>query len=270
MDITLVSAGIEDAAMILEGQREAFMPSLERYRDGDMNPANEKLENIQRAIENEYFYKILADGAFAGALFLEREPDRQRLKLHTLYVLPVLQNRGIGGQAIDIAERLHADAAEWSLNTPADLLNNRHLYEKKGYKKRREAKINDALTLVYYTKCGEGAAYYEAETARAVKQDEPIELFKGQSFAVGEEFQGHEGWDGWYFCTAGAKSGWVHGSVIDVQGGRGVAKEDYSAYELSFKKGDKLRGLRNAGGWVWCEDERFERGWAPKCNLRRI
>lgn len=270
MDVTLAVARQNDAVMILEGQRKAFLPSLERYQDGDMDPANEKLENIQRAIENEYFYVILADGEFAGALMIEKDPDRQHLKLHTIYVLPEFQNRGIAGCAIDIAQRLHDDAADWRLNTPADLANNRHLYEKKGYIKRSEIKINDLLTLVYYSKCGESAIPYRAETDRDARRDDPIELHRGQSFSVGEAFQEQEGWDGWYFCIAGAKSGWVHESVIKMQGGKGVAKEDYSARELSLKKGEKLKGIKETGGWIWCENEKGERGWTPKCCLKRV
>lgn len=270
MDVTLVSAGTGDAATILDGQRRAFLPQLERYQDGDMDPANEKLENIQKAICDEYFYMILADGAFAGALLIKEERGGERLKLHTVYVLPELQNIGIAGRAIDIAERMHAYAADWALNCPADLKNNRHLYEKKGYIKRREIRINGALTLASYSKCGEGAARCEAVTAHKAKQGDPIELIKGQSFSVGEAFQEQEGWDGWYFCTAGAKSGWVHESVIDMRGDKGVAKEDYSARELSLEKGEKLRAIRETGGWMWCENERFERGWAPKSCLKRV
>ncbi|MGE5494381.1 MAG: GNAT family N-acetyltransferase [Burkholderiales bacterium] len=184
MNVTLVRAGSKDAETILEGQRNAFLPMLERYNDGDMDPANEKLENIQKAIRGQHFYKILADGKFAGALLIEEERGGERLKLHTLYVLPELQNMGIGGRAIDIAERLHQGAADWTLNCPADLENNRHLYEKKGYIKRSEQKINDALTIVNYTKCGDAAAVYEAIAAREAKRDGVIELAKGESVSV--------------------------------------------------------------------------------------
>jgi GNAT superfamily N-acetyltransferase len=270
MDVTLVRAVIEDAETILEGQRNAFLPMLERYNDGDMDPANEKLENIQKAIRGQHFYKILADGKFAGALLIEEERGGERLKLHTLYVLPELQNMGIGGRAIDIAERLHQGAADWTLNCPADLPNNRHLYEKKGYIKRGEQKINDALTIVYYTKCGDAAAAYEAIAAREAKRDGLIELVKGQSVSVGEAFFEQEGWDGWYYCTAAEQSGWVHESVLDIHGGKGVAKEYYSSNELDLEKGERLRGIAETGGWVWCENSRFERGWVPLGCLKRL
>lgn len=269
MDVTLISAGQGDAETILMGQRKAFLPTLERYHVGDMDPANEKLENIQKSIRGQYFYMILADGKFVGALLAEEERGGERMKLHTLYVLPGLQNMGIGGRAIDIAERLHP-AADWTLNCPADLENNRHLYEKKGYVKRREHKVNDALTIVYYTKCGAAAAAYEAIADRETKRNDVIELARGQSVTVGEAFLEQEGWDGWYFCMAAEQTGWVHESVLDMHGGKGVANEDYSSKELDLKKGEQLRGITETGGWIWCENSRFERGWAPLSCLKRL
>ncbi len=267
MNVTLVKAGQKDAQLILAGQREAFLPMLERYNAGDMDPANEKIENIQKAIEREYFYKILADGTFAGAMMIEKEGELH-LKLHTLYVKPDMQNKGIGGRAIDIAEKLHADAVEWTLNTPADQENNRHLYEKKGYVKRGERKINDALTLIYYSKAGSGAPVFIAAQSRDPKQSETIELKKGQRFKVGEEYQGPEGWDGWFYCTADTNRGWVQESFIERQGEGGIAKEDYSSFELMIEQGEKLRCLRETGGWALCENSRGGRGWVPMECLR--
>ncbi len=268
MDVVLVRADIKDAKLILDGQREAFSPTLERYHAGDLDPANEILENIEKAIEQAFFYKILADGEFAGAIMIEQEGPR-RLKLHTVYVKSELWNRGIAGRAIDIAERLHADAAEWTLNTPADLANNRHLYEKKGYVKRGETKINDALTLIYYGKAGHGATLYEAAQNRDTGQRQTLILKCGQKVKTDEEYDGPEGWKGWLYCTGeDGVSGWAPEGVIDEKSG--TVKEDYSSFELSIEKGEKLRGLRETGGWIWCENAKGERGWVPVECLKRV
>ncbi len=270
MDVKLVKAELKDAQLILEGQREAFLPDAGRYHAGDMDPANEKLENIQKAITDEYFYMIFADGEFAGALMIEKDPDPLHLKLHTLYVLPDLHNRGIAGKAVDLAEKLHSRAVEWALNTPSDLANNRHLYEKKGYVKRREVKINDFLTLSYYSKAGEAAPRYEAAVNRSEAQSSTIELRKGQRFTVGPKFEGNEGWNGWYHCTTEGRSGWVPESVIDFDNAEGTAKEDYSSFELDIVKGETLRGLKETGDWIWCENSKGARGWVPKDCIRQI
>lgn len=270
MNVTLVKASTEDAQAIWCGQREAFLPLLERYRDGDADPANEKLESIKDAIEQEYFYVILADGEFAGALMIEKNPDEKRLKLHTVYVKPALQSRGIAGRAIDIAEKLHAPV-EWTLNTPADLEGNRHLYEKKGYYLRGCLKINERLTLAYYSKAGAGAHIYEAVKAREPERGEPLILKKGDAVSVGETYEGPEGWDGWVRCTAeDGASGWVIKSAVDIREGIGIAMEDYSSFELDIEKGERLCALRSAGGWLWCENEQGKRGWVPEEYLKAM
>ncbi len=270
MDVKLVRAGSKDAQLILEGQRKAFWPLLEKYQDGAADPANESIENIRKAIENEYFYLIFADETFAGALMIEKDPDTYHLKLHTVYVIPGFQNKGIAGEAIDMAESLHSEAVEWTLNTPADLENNRHLYEKKGYIKRGEKKINDLLTLSYYSKAGRAAHVYEATESRDVKQGVSFELHKGQRFSVGPKYEGNKGWDGWYHCVAESGNGWVPESIISFDAAEGNAKEDYSSFELSIKKVETLKGIKETGGWILCENGKGIRGWVPKECLRII
>jgi GNAT superfamily N-acetyltransferase len=132
MDITLEQAKLEDAELILAGQRMCFLPLLERYQDHDFNPCNEKITSIQDSILNHYFYKILLNERFVGAIFVHENPDKLHFKLHTIYVLPEYQNKGVGSRAIDLVEKKHNDAIEWFLETPHDLRRNHHLYEKKG------------------------------------------------------------------------------------------------------------------------------------------
>jgi GNAT superfamily N-acetyltransferase len=153
MDITLEQAKLEDAELILAGQRMCFLPLLERYQDHDFNPCNEKITSIQDSILNHYFYKILLNERFVGAIFVHENPDKLHFKLHTIYVLPEYQNKGVGSRAIDLVEKKHNDAIEWFLETPHDLRRNHHLYEKKGYMRTgHEEKINDNLTLVHLKK----------------------------------------------------------------------------------------------------------------------
>jgi len=70
MEVRIERAKLEDAELILEGQRKCFLPLLERYQDHDLNPCNEKLESIQKSIIEHYFYKILVDGKFSGAVYV--------------------------------------------------------------------------------------------------------------------------------------------------------------------------------------------------------
>ena len=82
---------------------------------------------------------------------------------------------------------------------------------------------------------------------------EPICLTQGDVVSVGEEYEGPEGWAGWYLCSApGQQDGWVPGQIIELTApGSGVMKEDYSAKELDTAAGDRLTGSRLLNGWLW-------------------
>ena len=102
---------------------------------------------------------------------------------------------------------------------------------------------------------------------------EPITLTKGAPLIVGEQYQGSEGWQGWFFCTTpGQESGWVPAQIIEIiNGNTARAREDYTARELNVQKGDLLLGSRVLNGWVWCENPaNSESGGVPLSNLQEV
>ncbi|MHA7772157.1 SH3 domain-containing protein [Roseibium sp. M-1] len=76
-------------------------------------------------------------------------------------------------------------------------------------------------------------------------------------------------WDGytwlWAKNTAG-REGWVPDCLVSSDAPV-VATEDYSAMELTCKKGDVLITERILHGWAFCRNEADERGWVPARNL---
>jgi len=98
----------------------------------------------------------------------------------------------------------------------------------------------------------------------------PIQLNQGDSFVIGEEYQGSESWEDWFFCTTPNQiSGWVPKQVIErCHDGTGRALEDYSACELNVSTGETLIGARVLNGWIWCQRlASSEAGWVPLENL---
>lgn len=124
--------------------------------------------------------------------------------------------------------------------------------------------------LANYSKAGTAALCYEAAESRIAEDSITIELHKWQRFSVGAKYEGGEGWDGWYYCTAEGISGWVPESIIDFDGSEVTAKKDYSSFELSIVKGEKLRGISKTGGWIWCENFCGEHGWVPDECLKAV
>jgi len=153
MDFKLEKAQLKDAELIRNGQRVCFLPLLDRYQDHDVNPCNTALETISERIKNHYFYKIIVNDIFVGAIFIHENPDSFHLKLHTVYVLPEYQGKGFCQKAISEIEAIHNTAKEWVLETPHDLTRNHHVYEKMGYRKNGKVeRVNDNLSLIYYEK----------------------------------------------------------------------------------------------------------------------
>lgn len=101
----------------------------------------------------------------------------------------------------------------------------------------------------------------------------PITFRKGDPLVVGEEYEGSEGWDNWFYCsTPGQEPGWVPGQVIERLGdSSGRALDDYTARELNVLEGELLTGTRILNGWVWCEKSgSTESGWVPLENLKEV
>lgn len=101
----------------------------------------------------------------------------------------------------------------------------------------------------------------------------PITFRKGDPLVVGEQYEGSEAWDNWFFCsTPGEEPGWVPGQVIERLGGsNGRALDDYTARELNVLEGELLIGTRILNSWVWCEKLiSKESGWVPLDNLKEV
>ncbi|MBM1204809.1 ligand-binding protein SH3 [Pseudomonas fragi] len=91
-------------------------------------------------------------------------------------------------------------------------------------------------------------------------------LKAGDRVSVGEQYDGPEGWDKWFLCSApGQKAGWVPGQIIDS----GVVTQDYTARELEVVIGDRLIGTRQLNGWLWATRiADGVSGWVPLNKIR--
>ncbi|SIQ91775.1 hypothetical protein SAMN05920897_11827 [Alkalispirochaeta americana] len=115
---------------------------------------------------------------------------------------------------------------------------------------------------------------YRVITPHETEFADPITFRKGAILEIGEESEGYQGWENWFFCTtAGEEPGWVPGQIIERgEGSTGRALEDYTARELNVQKGETLAGARVLNGWLWCERWGVpeDAGWVPLQNLEEI
>ncbi|MDR2045053.1 MAG: GNAT family N-acetyltransferase [Clostridium sp.] len=154
----MVSVKIEkalacDAEKLLDIQRRAFKPLYDIYGDEE-SPFLENLTSVVSGIEypKGAYYKIFDHEVLCGGLFVFQLGNGQ-YKIGLVYVLPEYQYRGIGSEAILLAEDLETSAVSWEIDFPVDRIQNRRCYEKIGYTDtgRREV-INDKLILAFYQK----------------------------------------------------------------------------------------------------------------------
>lgn len=96
--------------------------------------------------------------------------------------------------------------------------------------------------------------------------DDPITLTKNDLVCV----TGREDiWDGhrwlWAIAPCG-REGWVPHTLIRKR----VAREDYSAKELTCVVGDILASHQRTHGWTWCIAADGREGWVPDRCITRI
>jgi RimJ/RimL family protein N-acetyltransferase len=153
LNLKLIKADKKDSDKILAMQKICFAPHLERYQDFETNPSMATTEMIDEWIQNDNFFKICLEGLWIGSINIRKLEGADNYKLHIINILPEYQNRGIGQAAIRLAEQVFPNAKSWCLETLEDMPNNRHVYEKMGYKFTGSAeRINDNLTIVFYEK----------------------------------------------------------------------------------------------------------------------
>ena len=155
MKVELRRATVKDAEALLEMQKRAFAPLLEKYRDGELNPARQSLGRLVEKLRREerYFYFVLWEGRTVGALCVTDTGEPGGVKrISPLFILPEYQGLGLAQAAMLAAERLHGEH-RWTLETILQEPGNCHLYEKMGYRRTEETTVvNERMTLIGYEK----------------------------------------------------------------------------------------------------------------------
>jgi hypothetical protein len=111
---------------------------------------------------------------------------------------------------------------------------------------------------------------YRALSDFEVNYPHPLEVALGDKVKLGRR---DLTWAEWIWVTReGEKVGsWMHESMLtSTQGDEAEVREAYSAREISLRKGDQVRSLRELGGWHWCEKADGTLGWVPDYVLERV
>lgn len=153
MNITFSPAIPADAEALTTIQTRTFDDDSRKHGRGERGgpPGYDSVAWNIDIMGRSAYYKIVADGAIIGGLFVFTVGDG-RCELGRIFIDPDYQNRGIGAQALQFIEQTFP-ARRWTLDTPTWATRNQHFYEKHGYLKIGEAALyGEAFPLVLYEK----------------------------------------------------------------------------------------------------------------------
>lgn len=132
--ITLKSACQEDAATLLELQKQAFAALLEKYHDYCTNPAAETLEVLRRKLDDpQRDYWFICDGQQPVGFACVRHMEDGVLHISPICLLPECQGKGWGHQAMALLEGQYPDCRRWELSTILEEPGLCRFYESLGY-----------------------------------------------------------------------------------------------------------------------------------------
>jgi hypothetical protein len=101
-----------------------------------------------------------------------------------------------------------------------------------------------------------------------VNDPHPLRLQAGAPVKV---LRADLGWPGWLWIEAGDQTGWIPESFLrGVGSDNPVTARAFDGADLSARRGDALRALEEAPGWIYAEGGAGRRGWFPLFNLRPL
>ena len=125
-------ASIDEAAIILEVQKEAFSGQAKIYNNFDLPPLSQTLESIKREFSKKIFLKACVENQIIASVRFDM--TKEAVTIHRLVVKPEYQNNGIGLDLLNKVEKLSPNTDTFKLFTGSRSVRNIHLYEKAGYK----------------------------------------------------------------------------------------------------------------------------------------
>ncbi|SHE64622.1 Variant SH3 domain-containing protein [Devosia limi DSM 17137] len=94
--------------------------------------------------------------------------------------------------------------------------------------------------------------------------DEPISVSKGALVRPVTDGSMDTDFMGWTWCVGvDGRAGWTPNSWCEPSEGGWRLQRDFSALELSVKKGDRLRVIYSESGFLFCETASGDRAWLP-------
>ena len=143
-------AQVEDAEVILDLQKRAYLSEAEIYNNASIPPLTQTLDEIRTEFDQQIFLKALIDERIIGSV--RAYQTEGTCHIGRLIVHPDFQNRGIGSRLMNKIEGIFEQARRFELFTGDNSERNLYLYQKLGYREYRRQKFQEDLVLVFLGK----------------------------------------------------------------------------------------------------------------------
>jgi hypothetical protein len=90
---------------------------------------------------------------------------------------------------------------------------------------------------------------------------DPITVREGDRVQVGTDDPEYPGW--WWCTGPDGRAGWVPEQLLRREGQEGFMLRDYTARELSVRRGAEVTVGEAMSGWVWAATADGLAGWIP-------
>ena len=134
----LVKASAGDAETLARVQARAFAEDAEQYGEGP--PGYDSVAWQIEAMEQSAYYAILFGDRIVGGILVNDKGDGHYY-VHRLFVDPDFHNQGAASQALAFIEQTFP-AKVLTLHTPYQSYGNQRFYEKRGYMKIGEERLD--------------------------------------------------------------------------------------------------------------------------------
>jgi ribosomal protein S18 acetylase RimI-like enzyme len=152
-DMIIEKATVSDAGELLALQKLAYRSEAEIYNDFNIPPLVQTLESMEEDFKNQFFLKAVLDGRIIGSV--RAYSKEGTCSIGRLVVHPDFQNRGIGTRLMDEIEKIFSGCKRFELFTGDKSERNLRLYQKRGYRIFKTARVTDHTNVVFLEKNSE-------------------------------------------------------------------------------------------------------------------
>ncbi len=144
------TADINDAEAIIELQRIAYQSEAKLYRNWEIPPSTETLNQLSSLFSSHVFLKATVNSRIIGSV--RANINNGSCHIGRLIVDPQYQNRGVGTALLVEIECKYPTCRRFELFTGIKSQKNIRLYEKAGYKAYRTEAVSSKLSRICFEK----------------------------------------------------------------------------------------------------------------------